>query len=317
MNTKSWALMFVLCVLPAMGGEKDSAPDPKNMARLSGARLLVGYPPEILAVTAGKETSILEPVRLGGSVTYFSPSISRDGSVVAGFRWRDGSPNEIFLVATYSMAARKWTEYGKRADEGALAISADGSRLAFIQEEETKGEKNTVIIERVHILNLKTGEESLGPEAGPAPVNMSWSPDGKRLVYCHHREIVIWDMDTKEHRKIADGQMPAWSPNGEWIAYLNPLPPQYRIGWQECMVVHPDGTGGKTLVKLPRGWFIFGSRLFLQAPVWSPDSNTLLLNEMADGEKWTMNIDLLDLASLKLRRALKNTMPVFGWAEAK
>ena len=105
--------------------------------------------------------------------------------------------------------------------------------------------------------------------------------------------------------------MPTWSPDGEWIAYLPTPKNSAGFGTLECAIVRPDGTGNKTLVKLPRG------RVFLAPPVWSPDSKTLLLNEMADGEKWTMNIDLLDLSTLKLKKKLTDKMPVFAWADAK
>lgn len=129
--------------------------------------------------------------------------------------------------------------------------------------------------------------------------------------------IEIWDTDTNKHWKIADGEMPAWSPNGEWIAYFEARASTSGFGWRKCMVIHPDGTDGKVLVRFGEGWFIFGGRLFLEPPVWSPDSTTLLLNEMDNGEIWTMHIDLLDLATGKLRRIMSNAVPVYAWANAK
>jgi hypothetical protein len=58
-------------------------------------------------------------------------------------------------------------------------------------------------------------------------------------------------------------------------------------------------------------------RRFNYSPVWSPDSGALLLNELANAETFTFDIHLLDLSTLKLTRKFKNTMPVYGWAEAR
>jgi Tol biopolymer transport system component len=73
-------------------------------------------------------------------------------------------------------------------------------------------------------------------------------------------------------------------------------------------MVHPDGSDDKILITLPRG------SSFVETPVWSPDSRTLLLNQLRDGEKWTMDIRLLDLARLRLKTKFKDVPPVFGWA---
>jgi Tol biopolymer transport system component len=53
------------------------------------------------------------------------------------------------------------------------------------------------------------------------------------------------------------------------------------------------------------------------APVWSPDSRTLLINKWHDEDKATMDIYLLDLATLKMSKKFGNTPPVFAWVAAK
>lgn len=288
----------------------------KDMPRVQGARLLVGYPPFIYAVTTGNETLVLQPEIKHPSGWDFLPSLSRDGSTVAGFRWENYKSHGLQL-ATYSVAERRWTDYPQRALEGAAAISPDGSKVAFLVEgSQIEKGGNVLGFEHVRVLDLKTGQEIPGPEAGPEPVTLSWSPDGKRLVYSNSG-IEIWDTDTNKHWKIADGEMPAWSPDGEWIAYFEARPPASGPVWRKCMVIHPDGTDGKVLVRFGHGWFIFGGRLFLEPPVWSPDSRTLLLNEMDNGERWTMHIDMLDITTRKLKRIMRNKVPVYAWADAK
>lgn len=100
----------------------------KDMPRMQGARLLVGYPPFIYAVTTGNETLVLQPEIKHPSGWDFLPSLSRDGTNVAGFRWENYRPDGMQL-ATYSIADRRWTDYPQRAMPGAAAISPTVRKL--------------------------------------------------------------------------------------------------------------------------------------------------------------------------------------------
>lgn len=319
MNMKVWVLFGLLLAFQRVVGQYEI--DPKDMARLPGATLLVGYPPQTLAVTTGDETVILSPDPLPGPAVAdenrIYPSMSRDGNLIALARWRGGSPDRIVTVATYSIETKKWTEYKTGQYRGAVAISGDGTKLAF--EADVKA-TTTKYVDPITILDLKTGRESPGPEAPIVPTTLqnpqphsfqlflSWSPDGEQLAYGNNTAIWVWDTHTQQARRVGEGSAPAWSPSGEWIAYLDS---PKDANHSNCFVVHPDGTGERILATLPHG------RLFLEEPVWSPDSKTLLLNEMADGERWTMNIDFLDIATGKLKRIIKNKVPVYGWAAVK
>lgn len=318
MRTTLWVLALLVAGSAPMAALADGFDNPHDMARLPEARLLVGYPPAVLALTTGNDTLMLEPQNYWSNSRGFYPGITRDGTRVAAARWRDNH-EDIVVVGTYSIADRRWTDYAEGDYQGGVAISPDGSKLAFVAEFERLGEDG---FHRVRVINLNTGEWSVGPAVRNLPVTvshipasydavLSWSPDGQRLVYSNGTTVEVWDSATKKSWQVAEGRMPAWSPDGEWIAYLPNPRDSAAFGAVECAIVHPDGTGNKTLVKLP--W----RRVFLEPPVWSPDSKTLLLNEMADGEKWTMNIDLLDLSTLKLKKKQSDKMPVFAWAEAK
>lgn len=311
-------LMLLVAGSGLVAAIADGFDNPADMARLPGARLLVGYPPGVLALTTGNDTLMLDPPFDLSNSRDFYPSMTRYGSRVAAARWKD-SHQKIVVVGTYSIADGRWTDYAEGDYQGGVAISPDGSRLAFVAEFERLGEDGS---HRVRIINLNTGQWSLGPAVRILPVTvshipasydavLSWSPDGQRLVYSNGTTVEVWDSVTKKSWQVAEGEKPAWSPDGDWIAYLASPKDQASFGWPQCAVVHPDGTGRKILIKLPRG------RVLLEPPVWSPDSKTLLLNEMDDGEKLTMNIDLLDLSTLKLKKKQSAKMPVFAWAEAK
>lgn len=225
-------------------------------------------------------------------------------------------------LAIYSVLDKTWRE-STRVEEfdGAAAISADGSRLAFAATK--PGAEKGV---HLRVIDLKTGIETVGPVIGRYDaLELSWSPDGSRVAYGmyqsaptegpgHSPAIEILDLQTGRIWKVADGQSPAWSPSGEWIAYLN------DSAWpNQVWMVHPDGTGSRLLVTLPPRRLWGGERMFFHAepPVWSPDSRKLLLNELHNADKWTFNVELLDLAKLKVTRKFKDTAPVWGWAEAR
>jgi len=89
-------------------------------------------------------------------------------------------------------------------------------------------------------------------------------------------------------RKLVSGGAPAWSPSGEWIAYFY---------GSKARVVHPDGTGEKTIADLPRAGFLIRRQLeFRELPVWSPDSAHLLLNILMT-EEYGMDVLIVDVAS--------------------
>jgi hypothetical protein len=85
----------------------------------------------------------------------------------------------------------------------------------------------------------------------------------------------------------------------------------------DVRVVHPDGTGGKTIVKLPRAGFIIRRQLeFRELPVWSPDSAHLLLNVLMT-EEYGMDVLMVDLPSLHKKTVFKNATPIIGWAQTR
>lgn len=79
-------------------------------------------------------------------------------------------------------------------------------------------------------------------------------------------------------------------------------------------MIHPDGTGFKVLATRSGNKFF---DLFMEAAVWSPDSKTILLNKLHDADKFTFDIYLLDLATLKMAKKFRAAPPVYGWAAAK
>lgn len=312
--------------------------DKHKLPRLPGAALLVGYPPSYLVVTTADRTHSIVDKEF--EWTGNCPTLSGDGLNVTSVR---NEPRSV-PVATYSILEKKWTEYeGVKNFQSCIALTSDGSRLAFTVQESSHSPTASV-----HVIDLKTGSKKVIPAGGHrGGTRLSWSPDGRRIAYemyqstpeeakraGYRQAIFVLDLETGKSTKIADGEAPSWSPSGEWIAYLD-----HSTNWEpdagssepnrwhqppnpnRVSIIRPDGTGSTILVTLGKDRFLgilFPlDRTFYSAPVWSPDSKTILLNEWGDWERGLMNIHLLDLATMKMKRKFKGTPPIFGWAEAK
>ncbi len=108
----------------------------------------------------------------------------------------------------------------------------------------------------------------------PAPAGAvfpTWSPRGDRWIYA-----LLTDNVMQPVMQTADGvaaqalpgrgsenYAPAWSPDGQWIAYQS----NADSGQSEIWIMHPDGRDARRLTTTPGGWS--------RAPAWSPDGRWL------------------------------------------
>jgi hypothetical protein len=138
-------------------------------------------------------------------------------------------------------------------------------------------------------------------EGGPLPTYASSpSPDGTRLVYVGGTGIPYVG-GTLRVRTLATGadtslgvvgDVPRWSPTGEWIAYDS-------LG--SLMLIHPDGTGHQTL--LSDSEFEFSPAI-----AWSPDGKWLVYRSILQ------RLTLLQLATglkLPLATTIELTDPIW------
>jgi len=110
---------------------------------------------------------------------------------------------------------------------------------------------------------------------------VSASPDGKHLVYRGQvpgsadggasppSDIYVADIDGKHAARITrtgrhDTQA-AWSADGKWIAYISF--PAGTSGNNSLHIIHPDGTGDRTIVD---------GVTRLSTPAWSPDGSHIV-----------------------------------------
>lgn len=293
--------------------------------------LLFFNPYHDLRLVAPGHSEILRP--WGGT----RPSLSRNGDLVAwGYEVQDESlrvvaPELSFnsseyldtpirnVLALYFVRERKVVTYpvGRPSiryggpDDGVAdaAISPDSSKVAF-----TGCPTDCSKLSGIFLLDVVTGQmQPLVPNFKKGletirVIHPSWSPDGSRIVFEQNENLAVIDLQSNEIHTIGKGQSPVWSPDGEWIAYMD----QTR---EKCFLVRPDGTGEKALMSLSGGWrqFFTSRYLFYDAAVWSPDGKKLLLTIIA-GEVEN-EVILFDIATGKTKRMRKHGSVAAGWAK--
>jgi Tol biopolymer transport system component len=139
--------------------------------------------------------------------------------------------------------------------------------------------------------------------------NIGWNPDGTCVTYDTYETssgiegevpgLFVFDLRTSSVRRIADGFHPAWSPSGEWIAYLD--------GLNRIAVITPVGTNHRMVLS--------SNHRFGFAPVWSSDSIKLIANELVNEDKFTFDLHLFNLLTNRDEKIRRATTPVFGWAQ--
>ena len=125
------------------------------------------------------------------------------------------------------------------------------------------------------------------------------SSDGDLLVYSERGGFVVYNVTTKNSRKInIDGDRPVLSPDGQWIIFR-------RGGMTgDYYIIRIDGSN-ETLVlseeKIRRLLQSSGSYRDLQFASWSPDSKFILLLESSDLQKngaFVLNIETKEIIDI-------------------
>jgi Tol biopolymer transport system component len=169
---------------------------------------------------------------------------SRDGEYIA-FGLSVDHPYRTYLAIVHSDGSGL-REFPDVVSPFHFCWSYDKSKMALNVALRRQPFGELVILE----LNSKATQEL---EASARVTSQCWSPDNKQIVYGVGSSIRIYDLQEKKWHELAQGKDPAWSPDGNWIAF--------RDG-DSYYTIRPSGAERKLLFKT------FFAR---SGPWWSPD----------------------------------------------
>ncbi len=124
-------------------------------------------------------------------------------------------------------------------------------------------------------LDVATGERTVLREFDYVIEAPNWLPDGRRLLYNSHGSLWLFDLETKESKKIDTGDCSrcnndhVLSPDGDYVGF--------SCGGMDSQVYIVPITGGKPRTVTPN------SPSFLHG--WSPDGKTLAYCAFREGGK--------------------------------
>ena len=184
----------------------------------------------VLMVSGVDGTSpINAPVPLGSNA---APSLSPDAKKIAFLHSpRNDGKYDIWVGSTTVSDAEQETNTRNVSD---VVWSPTGDWLAYVRdwsEDTLEGQ-----ISLIH----PNGDDARTLVPGDAP---DWSPDGKQLVYVHNRSIWTVNADgTDAHQLVPNGHSPAWSRDGQMIAFMRAEKCARSICPERAYLVFANGT---------------------------------------------------------------------------
>ena len=232
---------------------------------------------------------------------------SPDGTRVVYERQISDLPSQIYLLEADGTERRLTDLAGGAFDP---AWSPDGESIAFAGSQVEGSDLD------IYTVDLADGAERRIAGTWKDDQHPDWSPDGTRIVFDARSgdprsgRGAIWVTSvrtgevhrlTPRHRRFA-ATVPAWSPNGRWIAYRAYEEGVTLNGWPwtaRLWLMRPDGSGKRRIGGHS------ADRRVVHAPSWSPDGRSIV-TQRSNWRQDTFQVVLFDPRTKEVHRLLKS-----------
>lgn len=121
----------------------------------------------------------------------------------------------------------------------------------------------------------------------------SLSPDGKTVAYSQGEGIFLSDISTGERTQLVSGEYPVWSPDGEWIAFL-------QISEKTVYRIRRDGS------ELEK---IFSDPNIIRLAGWTLDGKSMVYSGFVSGGEIAIQAFSMEAGDIELWQALETRKP--------
>jgi Tol biopolymer transport system component len=232
---------------------------------------------------------------------------SPDGTRVVFERQMSDLPPQIYLLEADGTERRLTDLAGGAFDP---TWSPDGTTVAFSGSQVEGSDLD------IYAVDLAGGTERRIAGTPKDDGHPDWSPDGAQIVFDSRSgdrrsgtgAIWVASARTDELHRLTPRRtrfaatVPAWSPDGRWIAYRAYLEGATLNGWPwtaRLWLMRPDGSGKRRIGGHSE------DRLVMHAPSWSPDGRTIV-TQRTNWRPDTYQVLLFDPRTREVHRILKS-----------